>query len=242
MRQLRITNMKTVSDWEPYKRLPRAVVREEYSISPCDMCPSHCCHHAAEVSAVEATRMALTLVLPLESFLEPKPWLPEESRADAPASHPVLLEDGPMRLFFRRVAGGGCRFLHDIDGRGRCLAYAVRPGVCRLYPFAFEEEKEGEEGEEVARIAIGTLNFCPVGWLYDESTEAAVAESLAAWRKDLALDEELCARWNDEERPVRDLSAFARFAIKELAPRFGLDEERLYPPARRAFGSRLTSR
>lgn len=232
MRRLRITNMKTVDEWEPLRGLPRVLVREERSISPCDTCPGHCCTHAAELSAVEAARIGLTLILPLESFLATRPWKALGSGYDIQGSHPILLDEGLVRLFLRREEGAACRFLHDVDGRGRCAAYAVRPGVCRLYPYAVEEE-------DGTRAAIGTLDSCPTGWLYDESTEEAVARSLASWREDLSLDEELCQRWNDEDREARSLSAFARFIVTEMAPRLGLDERRLYPPERRAFGSRV---
>lgn len=232
MRRLRITNMKTVDEWEPFRRRPRVLVREERSISPCDTCPGHCCTHAAELSAVEAARIGLTLIVPLESFLATRAWEALGSGYDMQASHPVLLDDGPVRLFLRREEDAGCRFLHQVDGRGRCVAYAVRPGVCRAYPYAVEEH-------DGTRTAIGTVDLCPTGWLYDESTEEAVGRSLASWRDDLSLDKELCARWNEEERDGRSLSAFARFIVKEMAPRLSLNETRLYPPERRAFGSRV---
>ncbi len=232
MRRLSITNMVSTVDWEPYRLLPRALVLQERHISPCDACPGHCCYHPCEISAVEAVRLALTLVLPLESFLELRPWQELGPGYDVQAGHPITLEDGDVRLFLRRVEGGGCGFLHEVDGRGRCVAYAVRPGICRVFPYAFEDE-------DGARTTIGTMARCPTGWLYDESSERALSGSVAAWYDDLALDEDLCRRWNAEERPERTLSAFARFAVRELAPRLGLDEERLYPPQRRAFGSRV---
>lgn len=234
MRRLTITNMKHVREWEPYRRLPRALVSQEHAISPCDTCAGHCCHHAAEMSAVEAVRIALTLVVPLRAFVTARAWEVLGKGFDVAGSHPILLDGGRMRLFLRREKGGPCHFLHEIDGRGRCVAYSVRPGVCRVYPYSFEEEGG-------ARIAIGTTMLCETGWLYDDDTEESVARSLAAWREDLALDEELCARWNEGEREDRSFEAFARFAVEAAAPMLGLDAERLYPPERRSFRSRLTT-
>lgn len=231
MRRLKITNMMSASEWEPYRRRPRALVRQERYLSPCDTCGGDCCGQKVDLTAVEAVRIALTLVLPLPSFIETRPF-EEQTNVDMAASHAVLLEEGPVRLYLRRREGVGCTFLQRIDGRGRCLAYSVRPGICRVYPYAVEEE-------DGTTLAVGTFRWCPSGWLYDESTERAVAASIAAWREDLALDEELCARWNEGEQPERTLAAFARFAAHELALRLGLDAERLYPPERRAFDSRL---
>lgn len=224
--------MMSASEWEPYRRLPRALVRREHYLSPCDTCSGGCCEQIVDVTAVEAVRIALTLVLPFSSFLDTRAFEPQTG-VDIAASHAIHLDTGPVRLLFRRgEAGSGCIFLRRIDERGRCLAYAVRPGVCRMYPYAVEED-------DGTTLAVGTFRWCPSEWLYDDETEQRVAASLAAWREDLALDEELCARWNDEERADRSFDAFARFAVHEMGPRLGLDVERLYPPERRAFGSRL---
>lgn len=233
MKALHIVNMKPASEWEPYRRLPRAIVRHEYSRSPCDTCPGHCCVQKVEVSAVEAARIALTLVLPLESVVVTAPYEPVPD-VDIAASHAIVLDDGPTKLYLRRHDDErpGCVFLEQIGGRGRCLAYAVRPGVCRMYPYAVEEE-------DGTHVAVGTFKWCVQGWLYDEDSERAVAASLAAWREDLALDEALCARWNQEEHPDRSFASFARFLVHEVAAELGLDVERLYPPERRAFGSRV---
>lgn len=231
MKPLRIVNMTPAREWEPYRRLPRALVRQEHWLSPCDSCSGQCCEQLVDVSAVEAVRIALTLVLPLEAVVDTRAW--EEPAGVVIASHAIRLDDGLVRLLLRRGAEGlGCTFLHRVAGRGRCVAYAVRPGVCRMYPYAIEED-------DGTQLAVGSFKWCPSGWLYDEDTERAVAASLAAWREDLALDAELCARWNEEEREERSFAAFARFAAHDLAPRLGLDVARLYPPERRAFGSRV---
>ena len=233
MKPLRIVNMKPAAEWEPYRRLPRALVRQEHWLSPCDTCSGECCEQVVDVSAVEAARIALTLVLPFESFVGTRSCEADVAVA-IEASHAVRLDEGLVRLTLRRQGGdaGACAFLHRVGGRGRCVAYAVRPGVCRMYPYAVEEE-------DGARLAVGSLRWCPSGWLYDDDTERAVAASLAAWRDDLALDAALCARWNEEEREDRSFAAFARFAVHDAAPRLGLDVERLYPPERRAFNSRV---
>ena len=226
--RLRILNAPHASEWERFKNAPACMVRVERSLSPCDGCLSHCCHHDAHLSAFEATRMALTLAVPLESFVVPEPY--KAADIGLAPYHAIRLDEGRVRLKLRRREDRSCVFLFKLGERGRCGAYALRPGICRLYPF------ELEEGD--AHIHVGTLAYCPTQWLHDEDTEARIEGDLQRWREDLAADKKLVARWNRDARQDRSFAAFARFAVESLAPSFGVAPDELYPRPRRRLGQR----
>ena len=113
--RLRILNAPHASEWDRFKDARRCMVRVERSLSPCDGCPPHCCHHDAHLSAFEATRMALILAIPLEDFVESEPYKPADIGL-APY-HAIRLDAGPARLRLRRREDRSCSFLFKIGAR-----------------------------------------------------------------------------------------------------------------------------
>ena len=231
MRSLKILDVPHASEWERYRLLPKALVRGEYRLNPCDVCSGLCCHFQVQLSAVEAVRIALTLsVPPLEAFVSmPYKFDPTTGQV---CYHAIQLDDGDACLLFKRdPESKACTFKIDVGDYGRCGIYSLRPGICRMFPLHVEEE----DGN---KVAVGTDEHCPIGWLYDDRTGDRYAEELAAWREDVELDRALCQRWGEEEQEERTLAAFFKWATRQLAPGWGFDPEGLYPTPRRAFGSR----
>jgi Fe-S-cluster containining protein len=229
---LRILNMMHHDEWAPRRMLPRVLVREERAISPCDSCNGHCCEMQVELAIIEAVRIGLTLAIPVDSFVKTRPYTAHGRGYSIDPGHPVELDVGPSRLLFAHNELGQCHFLHRIAGRGRCVAYGFRPGICRLYPYsvAFDDG---------TRVAVGTTNLCPQGWLYDDNITQQVERDLAAWRRDIEQSKRFCEDWNLAQHTDRSLPAFLRFAVMTLGPMLGLDPQRLYPPLRRRLGERL---
>jgi Fe-S-cluster containining protein len=233
--ELKVLNTKHASEWARYARAPARLFARDYKLNPCDGCEGTCCHFIVQVSALEATRIALTLVIPPEDMFEAHPFEVDDASGQ-PATHPIELAEGPVSLRLRRDADSrACVFKIEIGGRGRCGAYMLRPGQCRFYPWTVEEA----DGNV---IHTGNDEHCPTGWLHDDGTAARLGDELARWREALAQDATLCAKWNEDERPAeeRTFDAFFRFAAAELAPGWGLDPTALYPPPRRRLGSRST--
>lgn len=232
MSGLRILNMLHKEQWAPRRQLPMVLVRQEHYLSPCDNCSGHCCEMQVELAVVEAVRIGITLAVPLEVFVKTRPYAPYGGDYFIDPGYPIELEGGPARLLFAHQEQGHCHFLHRVAGRGRCVAYGIRPGICRLYPY---DVRLGD-GE---RISVGTTNLCPYGWLYDENTTEQVGRDLDAWRRDIDTSNRFCAEWNQAGHADRSLPGFLREAVMTLGPALGLDPERLYPPRRRRLGERI---
>jgi Fe-S-cluster containining protein len=230
-RRLEVLNARPAAEWERFKRVPRALIPIEHSINPCIGCRAHCCHHILHLSAFEAVRIACVLTLPPEEFVDAEAWTRPDRDIGVPVLHPIRTDAGPVRLRLKQQEDKACAFLYSIAGKGRCGAYAARPGVCRIYPFEIEDE--------IGRVRVGTTDYCEQAWLFDDDTVAGLERSVADWRADLSRDRELVARWNRGTRAERSLGAFYRWAVAELADELGGDLEAIYPPPRRTFGSRL---
>jgi Fe-S-cluster containining protein len=232
-RPLKILNARHVSTWAKYENAPAALVPEEHSRHPCDKCPGHCCHHTCHVSAYEAARISLTLNLEMERFVEPERYEPAPEYQGVAVCHPIELGGGaPVRLRFRQIGDGNapCVFLIGHVGVGRCSIYALRPGICRQYPFHVEDE--------LGVVEVGNMNLCAPSWLYDEANEAALSTSLAQWRADLERDNELVARWNAEHSDKTRFAEFCQWIVRETAEELGGDPDRVYPRPRRRLGQR----
>ena len=242
--KIEILNMRHASTWEQYKDAPAQVVPVEHSMTPCDKCPGHCCCYIVHVSSVEVARIALTLNLEVERFVEPEPGgVVVDQQRGSRAFTPLRLDfdderiDIAGRLRFRQVGDGisPCFFLNTNMGVGRCGIYALRPGVCRVFPYEVMIDDE-------RRVSVGGTDHCNPNWLYDENSEREVGAAIAAWEEDLELDAQVAATWNDEERRDRSFGVFSRWLVKELAPRLGGDVERVYPTPRRRLGSKIGRR
>lgn len=231
-RRFAILDMPEVSWWEEQRNKPRFVFPHEYSRSPCASCAGLCCLASNKFTAVEATRIALTLMLPMPTFARATVLDGTE-----PAAHtvPIPLDSGDVVLSFvpkRQPQGDDtCLFLNRVGDVGRCSVHGVRPGVCRVYPYRVElDERE---------LHAGAPLVCPTHWLQDKDVRRAVKKDVVGWLADLERERELIEQWRAHEGGDRSFAGFARWAASTLAPEMGLRTEELYPPRRRRLGDRL---
>lgn len=228
-----ILDMPEESWWAEHRTKPRFMMPVEFSLSPCATCPGKCCLPENAFTTVEATRIALTLLLPLPTFAK------VTRVGDAtPQKHtvPFPLDDaGEYVLSFQPLVqphgDETCVFLHRVGEVGRCSIHSVRPGVCRMYPYRVEL------GDRV--LHAGMPLTCPSQWLQNASVRRRVRKDTESWLRDLERERELVEEWRSAEEEDRTLAGYARWAASVLAPELGLDFEALYPPRRRRLGDRF---
>ncbi len=228
----RILDMEHVSFWEEKRKLPRFMFPFDYSLDPCASCVGYCCQTIVHVTMVEALRVSLPLGVALDDMVR---RIPADGERGNKQTVPLPLDEGEVRLVFRQQEGhGGCIFLHAVGARSICSAHALRPGVCRVFPYKVDV------GDRV--ISAGGPIACPTRWLYDERVEARVDEDVRRWLADIDEERALVEAWRaqaDDAASPSDRSwlAFQRFAIRRLAGRCGLDADEILRPPRRRLGA-----
>lgn len=224
----RILDMEHVSFWEERRHLPRFLFPFEYSKDPCSSCVGYCCQTIVHVTMVEALRVVLPLGVPLDDVVR---RIPADGERGSKQTVPLPLDEGEVRLVLKqRESDGGCLFLHTVGARNICSVHALRPGVCRVFPYKVDV------GDRI--ISAGAPIACPTRWLYDEAIEQRVAGDVRQWLEDIEEERALVEAWRAHDGEDRSFAAFTRFAIRRLAGRYGLDADELLRPPRRKLGER----
>jgi Fe-S-cluster containining protein len=172
-------------------------------------------------------RVALTLSLPFDDVVE---RLPADTTKGLSQTVPLALDEGPVRLTLKKrdPETMRCMFFFQVGSRGRCGIHAVRPGVCRQFPYTVNVDDE--------TISAGPPLPCPVRWLYNEEVERRVEQDTRNWLRDIEDEKALAAAWEARDHEDKSWAAFTRFAIRRLAARFGKSaDDLLAPPRRRKF-------
>lgn len=179
--------------------------------NPCAQCPSKCCTFQIALTTVEAMRMAFTLRLPFDAFLEAAPM--SYSGAERFA-HAIDLDTGPSKLVLKRTDGWCTHLLRAGTEHSRCGVYELRPAVCRLFPFLFE--LDGEE------TSVGSGNpICPHRWAVTPSTAERLQTDALQWKEDVTKDAEIVARFNAATRTDRSLTGFLAWLRDDAGPALG---------------------
>jgi Fe-S-cluster containining protein len=220
----KIVGVPEASWWEEAKTQPRVKVPENHAVNPCMHCDARCCKKTVLVTVVELLRMSFTL------GIAPN-WLVETIDADpkdkVKQPWPIKLEGGLKQLRLLH-SGGHCAFA-VFYGNGatiRCGIWSVRPGPCRIYPFAIELDD--------IYYRVGDESFCPVKWLQDKNTRKVVKADAIAYREDTARDKELVATWNKGKRD-RSWDGFMHYVMHVMGPQLGHDPSRFDPLPDRPF-------
>jgi hypothetical protein len=117
-------------------------------------------------------------------------------------------ERGPAFLALRKMKNGRCVFLED----NLCMIHAVRPSVCRSFPFVFRKDSDGTYWGLSAQKDI-----CPgigEGPIVDPSELSTLAETILV---DNDLYVEFAKEWNrgeatpTAERLIRAILTDTRF-------------------------------
>lgn len=205
---LRVLNVVTAPEGQKRFVTPQGVT---LSTSPCSECPSRCCQMRIVVSTIDAVRLARPLRLPVAFSVEVKPWNATDGLVYA---WPFKLDEGGRFVLHLRRERGYCTHLvRPGQPTSRCGVYAIRPSICRLYPFVVEDHGE--------TLGFGSQNHCPVQWLADDAVRAGLERDVAAWREDRALDLEVVRFWNRGRR-ARTRERLFSFLEQEVARELGL--------------------
>jgi len=226
---LEILNVLEADEWEEAKHLPRAVLPQDFSREPCVRCLAPCCASIVRLTTVETLRIAFTLVIDLESFVEPIALEPGQSEINA---HPIVLDNGRAFIRLQHRQGGCVGAFLPAPGRVRCGMHALRPGACRVYPHTVIVDEEHQ-------YSVGSQKLCEVKWLQDDSFRAALLKDIRQWREDFDMDDEITERWNHETRTDRRWQTFCAWLRDEVAPTLGHEPERLLPLPKRSLGKKL---
>ena len=223
----RIVGMQHERLWLEKGHLPFFAFPYDYSLDPCANCGGHCCTTKVYVTTIEAMRLSLTLAIPFDDVVERQPADQPKGRSQ---TVPIVVDDGAWRLTLKKrdPESQKCIFFFEVGDRGRCGVHAIRPGVCRQFPYTTDVDDE--------TISAGPPTPCPTRWLYNEATEKRVEADTRGWIADIDEEHRLIAAWDDSPADDRSWPAFTRFAVKQLATRFGKDARQLLaPPRRRRF-------
>lgn len=224
--RFRIIDMPHVDFWEEKRKLPRFLFPFEYSLDPCSTCVGYCCQTVVHVTLVEVLRIVLPIGLAVDDVVERIP-------ADGARGHlqtvPLPLDEGDVRLVLRqRGEPKSCVFQHHVGARGLCSVHALRPGVCRIFPYRVDV------GDRI--VSAGAPVACPTRWLFNESVENRVEADMRQWQGDVEEEKALVVAWREAEVDDRSFHTLVRFAIERLGARFGVDPKELLRPARRRLG------
>ncbi len=227
MTRLRILNVLDAAEWEQIRHAPRAVQPVDFSPEPCVRCPAPCCAAVVRLTTVEALRIAFTLAIDLEGFLEPTPFEGEGLGNGAPLN----VDGGEVLLRLQHRSGGCVHAYMPQPGRVRCGSWAIRPGACRVYPHTIELDEH--------HISVGSQKLCEVKWVQTEALRTSLEADVQQWLADLDAARDIAARWNDGERGDRSFGALCTWLIDEVAAELGHDAGRLRPPPARKLGKKL---
>lgn len=135
----------------------------------------HCSHCCTEVVCLptpwDVRRIMRETGADPKDFLE---FLPPDEISDVEEDDPTWLDvDGRKYIMALRRDGNGCHFL---DRQTRfCSIYTSRPILCRLYPFAYEEPRNGNPPAFSLHTDVGCprhrdglVNVAPLLELFNE--------------------------------------------------------------------------
>jgi Fe-S-cluster containining protein len=224
--RLAILNATDAAWWDERRKLPRFMEPREFSTNPCNQCPGHCCQPVGALSVTEAVRMFATLELSPDLVVERRPADPNRVKTRR-EPEPIALEgEGEVQLFMR-LKDRWCPFLHHVGTRGMCSIYALRPAICRVYPF--------ELVWDGTHMRVGTTTYCPSGWLQDDETRTRLEATMVQWDADVALHQKVLRSWKRRKQGPRTWEAFVEHAVRTLAKPLGLNAQRLLQPPRRGL-------
>lgn len=203
----------TLSDYvaeETYadrEKLPAFLTGNRPTRNPCLMCPGECCRARVVLNVCDLVRLAAPLEIHPSSFCD---LVECESRN----GEAILIGETRKHITLRKGDDDHCVLQLKVDGHRRCGVHELRPGICRLYPFAFERGNQ--------RLEMGLVS-CPTRWLISAQKKDAILDDLESHEHDRALDRQIVRRWNLKQEEERTPQAFWIFALVEAGRELGVD-------------------
>lgn len=194
--------------------------------APCTNCPSRCCHANVVLNVCDLVRLAGPLLVHPSSVCN---LTFIETRNGAS----VLIGDTPKHIMLRKNPEQElCVLLLDVDGHRRCGVHALRPGICRIYPFSY---RRGTRLYQMGHV------ICPTQWVMSKEAVDRVLTDIEQHEQDRVVDRRIVQRWNDTV-PVdqRTAPAFWDYAMREAGAALGVDVSFMFrQPQRQKLGPAL---
>jgi Fe-S-cluster containining protein len=121
-------------------------------MEPCVGCAADCCRRfQIVILGWDVYRIARDLQVPPGNFVD------LQGAPDPDPSHQLVLDVEERAHRYHRLAlrkqAGGCVFLLDVGGLGRCGIYGSRPDACRAYPALLDGDL----------VTLAAREYCPPG-------------------------------------------------------------------------------
>jgi Fe-S-cluster containining protein len=186
---------------------PRFLNIVQGSEAPCVDCTSYCCRARVVINIPDLVRLSGPLAIHPFSLCD-------LTEADSRNGEPVLIGDTPKHMVLRRGEDEHCQLLLTVDGLRRCGVHAIRPGICRVYPFSYVR---GSMTYELGHV------MCPTQWILSKERQDRVLDDVECYEQDRALDRRIVKAFN--QRPVEERTALAfwEHAMREGGKALGQD-------------------
>ena len=182
--------------------------------SPCSRCNSVCCCEKVCINIVDLARLVIALGVRAEQVVT------LNSEHQSTITIPALIGGRRMHMLLRQepfegLAQPACHMLARPGGQLRCGVHAVRPGVCRAYPFRFFTDR----GDF---YYVGLPYLCPINWALAPAARHAIEREIVTWRRENDAAERMVRKWN-RTRGDEDAASFFAWAIERGGRYLGLD-------------------
>ena len=194
------------------------------SDAPCLDCTAYCCRARVVINVPDLLRLCVPLGLAPSSLCNLE-------EADSRNGEPIMIGDTPRHMVLRKAEDEHCQLLMTVDGQRRCGVHALRPGICRVYPFSYDR---GSTTYELGYVR------CPTEWLLAKDRQDAVLDDIEAYEQSRAVDRRVVRRFNALPLEERSPQAFWACALREGGAELGTDVSLFFrPPPRTQLKQRL---
>jgi Fe-S-cluster containining protein len=154
------------------------------------------------------------------------------TETDSRNGEPVLIGDTKKHMVLRHRDSDFCQLLLEIDGQQKCGVHAIRPQICRIYPFSYQR---GSMRYEMGHIV------CPTEWVVSDEMTQNVLDAIETHEQDRATDRRIVRQWNEETpEEERTPARFWRYAMKAAGEALNVDVAYLFEePARSRLKEKL---
>ncbi len=177
------------------------------SEAPCLDCTAYCCRARVVINVPDLLRLCVPLGIHPSSLCNLE-------EADSRNGEPILIGDTPRHMVLRKAEDEHCQLLMTVDGQRRCGVHAIRPGICRVYPFSYQR---GSTVYQLGHV------MCPTEWLLSAERQDKVLDDVEAYEQARAVDRRVVRRFNALPLAERGPLAFWTFALREGGAELNLD-------------------
>jgi Fe-S-cluster containining protein len=194
-------------DYETRQQLPRFLNVVAAHPQPCIGCHGNCCTARVVLNVCDLVRLAAPLGMHPSSLCD-------LSECDSRNGEPILIGDTAKHMCLRKRDDDLCALLLDVDGQHKCGVHAIRPGICRMYPFSY--------ARGLTIYQMGHV-VCPKKWVLSDERRDRVLDDIEAHEQDRAVDRRIVKAWNQRPAETRTVAGFWMYAMEAAGEALGVD-------------------